>query len=79
MINRIKRFFRMKGTWEWACDQMLVKKMVTRASFTGSVRYRLDLENQKRIQWSLDGIRWKNANIFLSDFCGMDWIIYKLS
>lgn len=67
----------VEGSWKWACRQMAAGLMVRRSTDTGSCRYRLDLEGQRRIQWcfSPDAPRseWDNAYIFLGDFECMDW------
>lgn len=57
-------------------------RIVRQRSATGSVRYKLDHEGQRRIMWTHAGkdmgsvVLYENANIFLSDFEATDWIIY---
>jgi len=83
------RFFGLKGSWRWACRQMDKGHMVYRASdYCGEpgnarepVKYRLDGENQRRIQWMFllrlsNDYEWENANIFLSDFECTDWAVW---
>ena len=86
MFDKIKRLFAMKGTWEWACKQMESGKIVRPQSATGSVHYRLDLYNQRKIQWCFGtkelppehpAQEWKNAIIFLNTFETNDWIIFE--
>jgi len=82
MFKWIIKFFGLRGSWAWACRQMEKGKVVRPASATGTVRYKLDNENQGRILWSFphrkDPLgkkeKWENANIFLSDFSSTDWV-----
>jgi hypothetical protein len=81
IILKIKRFFVVKGTWEWACNQMEKGLMVRRESASGTVHYKLDVENQRRVMWSFSRKNasphiWENAYIFLGDFEATDWVIY---
>lgn len=74
-------FFGLKGSWRWACRQMETGRIVRSKSSTGTVRYKLDNENQGRILWAFPsrndprGVNeeWENANIFFSDFKKIDW------
>ena len=73
-------FLGLKGSWKWACREMSKGRIVRRSTNTGKAHYRLDRENQRRIQWvfcagsTLEN-EWENANIFLSDFECIDWVI----
>jgi len=79
MFLKIKRFLGLKGTWEWACEQMKKGEMVRRISSTGSVHLRLDKEAQGRIQWSFEynDTEWQSANVFLHYFEATDWTTYN--
>jgi len=81
MIKWIIRVFGLRGSWRWACKQMDNGYIVYRTTDTGAAKYKLDSENQRRIQWAFtrspDDASWKNANIFLSDFECTDWEIWK--
>lgn len=78
-MNWIIRFFGLKGSWKWACKQMERGAWVRPAHAAGSVKYKLDYENQRRIVWTfkrdpIENKDWENANIFLSDFEATDWV-----
>lgn len=79
----IKRFLRMKGTWEWACDQMMEGKIVRPKNASGCVHYKLDNATNKRIIWNFTkeegnfGSHWDSANIFIRDFESTDWVEWK--
>ena len=78
--NWIVRKLGLKGSWSWACKQMKNGKIVKPSNITGSVKYKLDNECQQRICYTfarnIEGAKWDNANIFLSDFERTDWIIF---
>lgn len=81
-MNFIVKFFGLKGSWKWACKQMLCGKIVYRKTDTGSAKYKLDTENQGRICWHftsnpISSDIWETAYIFLSDFNCTDWEIWK--
>ena len=79
MDRIIIRFFGLKGSWKWACRQMDKGHIIKQKSATGSVKYKLDHESQRRIVWSFyppKDNRWENANIFLSDFEATDWVLW---
>lgn len=83
--KKVKQFLGLRGSWKWACQKMDAGRIIRPGSATGSVRYRLDNENQRRIIWCFPhdndphGIsaKWDNANIFLSDFEATDWEIIE--
>jgi hypothetical protein len=69
----------LRGSWKWACKQMDKGKIVRRFTDTGAAHYKLDNENQRRIQWAFtrdphNEKKWDNANIFLDDFKRTDWV-----
>lgn len=73
----------LKGSWSWACRQMDKGYIVKKNGITGTVKYKLDHENQRRILWTFvrnpvnkTGAEWDNANIFLSDFESTDWRVW---
>jgi hypothetical protein len=70
-MNAIVRFFGLKGSWKWACRQMDKGEEVRFKGASGCVRYRLDPENQRRLQWWFG--KWENAFFFLSYQEGTDW------
>jgi len=84
MIIMIIRFFGLKGSWKWACRKMKEGYIIRPGLATGSVKYKIDDEDQGRIQWSFDravsygvkDFKWENANIFLKDFEKIDWEIF---
>ena len=78
MIKWIIRFFGLKGSWSWACRQMDKGFIVYRTTDTGSAKYRLDCEGQRRIEWAFtydvtNTTVWEDAKIFLSDFECTEW------
>ena len=81
MLKGIIRILGLRGSWNWACRKMAEGHIVRRRSDTGTVRYKLDKEIQRRILWSFpyrDDPRganagWESANIFLSDFESTDY------
>lgn len=77
-------FLGLKGSFIWALMQMQKGHYLTLKSVTGSVKYRLSIDLQNRIEWDFEVSRkgtgkaeWRNANIFLSDITSTDWIIWK--
>jgi hypothetical protein len=74
-------FFGLKGSWKWACKQLDKGKIIRPESATGTIKFKLDDENQRRIVYTLDRdiktAKWANANIFLSDFESTDWVIFN--
>jgi hypothetical protein len=69
MLNKLKNFFNFPGSWAWACKQMESGKIIKPKDATGDVQYKLDAQNQRRIQWRFgEEDKWVNAYIFLSDF-----------
>lgn len=82
MINWIIRFFGLKGSWMWACRQMDAGNIIRPASASGGIKYRLDPEAQRRIQWTFhrfptENRDWESAKIFLSDFEDTDWALWQ--
>lgn len=80
MKNWIVRTFGLRGSWTWACRQMDKGCCVRPACATGSVKYKIDHEHQRRIVWSFEHnpkswSDWETANIFLGDFDSIDWIV----
>ncbi len=79
MKTRFIRFFGLKGSWKWACRQMDKGHVIYCTTDSGSAKYKLDSEDQRRIQWaftrSLIEAEWKSANIFLSDFECTSWTV----
>ena len=65
------RLFGLRGSWKWACRQLDKGLEIRPQSATGCVRYRLDLENQRRLEWWFGS--WENANFFLSHLERTDW------
>ena len=80
MKKRLIRFFGLPGSWKWACRQLDKGLIVRRSTDSGEAKYKLDRENQRRIQWSFrrlpDDTQWEDANIFLSDFECTDWVVW---
>ena len=81
MIKSVVRILGLKGSWKWACRQMDKGFIVHRTTDTGSAKYRLDPENQRRIVWAFTvdpsaSHNWKTANIFLDDFETVCWAIW---
>lgn len=78
-MNWIIKFLGLKGSWKWACRQMDKGLAVRPARASGTVKYILDQEGQRRILWTFDKFlctaHWENANIFLSDFEAIDWVL----
>jgi len=82
MFKKIKSIFNMKGSWGWACKKMEEGLTIYRTTDTGTARYKLDNEGQRRIMWAYarvpdDYTFWENANIFISDFTCTDWDIFS--
>ncbi len=82
MKTMIIRFLGLKGSWKWACKQMEKGLIVRPKHASGSVKYKLDHENQRRIVWSFKDVPeknsdWESANIFLKDFEWVDWVILR--
>ena len=87
--NHIIRVFGLKGSWSWACRQMDKGSIVYGSTWSGTVKYKLDKENQRRIVWSfrknLKDPKWENyplpawesANIFLNDFEYTSWATWR--
>ncbi len=79
MIDFIKRVFGLKGSFNWACKQMNKGLIVSFKNITGAVRYRFDLEGQKRIEWAFKNnpgkSDWESANMFLEDIRSVEWIV----
>jgi hypothetical protein len=81
MKNWLVRIFGLRGSWSWACKQMEAGKIIRPRSATGSLKYKLDNENQRRILWThkdkpeLHDSGWECAYIFLSDFEATDWMV----
>lgn len=79
--DKIISFLGLKGSWSWACKQMDKGEIVRPANATGTVKYKLDSENQRRIMWCFnrdyDELNWSSANIFLSDFENTNWIVWS--
>lgn len=78
--DSIIRFFGLPGSWKWACRQMEKGRIVRRSTDTGTAKYRLDLEAQRRIVWSYksnppNDSEWETAYIFLRDFECVKWVI----
>ena len=81
-MNKLKTFLGLRGSWKWACRQLKKGEIIYRTSDTGSCKYKLDDENQSRIQCAYIGrpdkvTKWVNAIIFLDDFTCTDWEVYK--
>jgi len=73
----LKQFLGLKGSWKWACRQMDAGHIVKPKNITGSVKFKLDDEGQRRIVYTFtkvikDSTKWETANIFLSHF-EIDW------
>jgi len=70
LVKSVVRLFGLRGSWKWACRQMMAGHVVRRRSSTGSVRYRLDVEGQQRLEWTFQRppgrLDWKEAYFFLS-------------
>ena len=82
MAKWIIRFLGLKGSWHWACKQMDKGHIVYRTTDAGAAKYKLDNENQRRIQWTFarygtEKAIWKNANIFLYDFECINWAVLE--
>ncbi len=81
MVRLLIRLLGLKGSWKWACEQMEKGYMVRRKTDTGTCKYRLDREHQRRIEytWALDPQPgdWVSAYIFFYDFEYTEWEIFK--
>jgi hypothetical protein len=83
-MKAIIRLLGLKGSWKWACRQLEKGHVIYRATDTGYCKYKLDNEDQRRIQWCfLDFFEcgksqagWEDAKIFLSDFECTCWEIW---
>ena len=83
MWIRLKNFLRLKGTWAWTMERLKEGNIVYRTTDSVSVKYRLDKENQGRIQWCFTrdpfddpSNQWECAKIFMSDFTTTSWDVY---
>lgn len=61
------------NSWNWACMQMRMGRVVKPRSAPGSVVYKIDSLSNERIVWTFayhidKSTKWESANIFLSDF-----------
>jgi hypothetical protein len=79
LVKSVVRLFGLRGRWKWACRQMMAGHVVRRSSVLGAVRYRLDTEGQRRLEWSFhrlaDETCWENAYFFLYDQEATDYEI----
>ena len=82
-MNWFKKTFGLKGSWKWACKQMTNGKVVYLTNTTGAAKYRVDPENQGRLQWAfthdLSKAEWKNAYFFLKYMEHTTWGVYGSS
>jgi len=84
--NRLIRFLGLRGSWKWACRNMQEGRVVFRITDTGALKYKLDCEAQNRILWAgthdpfgLAESDWDSANVFLSDFECIDWVVFDIA
>jgi len=60
------------GSWDWACMQMRLGRVVKPCEASGSVVYKIDSLSNGRILWTftrdISVAKWESANMFLSDF-----------
>ncbi len=83
LVAWVTRFFSLPGSWVWACKQMDDGKIVYRTTDTGSAKYKLDKEGQRRIVWCFvrrlsELSQWKSANIFMSDMEYTSWDVWEI-
>lgn len=78
-MGQLRRFFGLRGSFAWACRQMLLGRVVRPASASGSIKFRFDTEGQHRLQWSFERAhspaKWENAFFFYADMLATDWIV----
>lgn len=81
LLAPIVRFFGLKGSWKWAVKEMKKGKLLVRASVTGSVKYRLSVDGQNRLECDFhrkeSEVKWENANFFISNMIATDWVVYN--
>ena len=76
MLSFFKKFFfkfKKQGSFTWALKKMQDGYVVKRR-YSLSVIYRLDSENQGRIQWAFGDNCWASANVFVDDINAVDWV-----
>ena len=72
----IIRLLGLRGSWKWACRQLMKGHVVYPLRATGAVQYALDDEHQKRLLWRFgNNDEWQNANFFLRDQLRTDWVV----
>jgi len=75
----LRRFLGLRGSFSWACRQMSRGRIVRPASASGTVKFRFDIEGQRRLQWSFERahipVKWENAFFFYSDMLATDWVV----
>jgi len=81
MISWIIRTFNLHGSWVWACKQMDKGEIIYRTTDTGTAKYKLDNEGQRRIVWCYvkrlsEQSTWKSANVFLDDMECTSWDVW---
>ena len=76
-VGALVRLLGLRGSWTWACRQMDRGAIVRPRSATGSVRYKLDSEEQRRLLWTFNRYParydWEDAKFFLSRQESTDW------
>jgi hypothetical protein len=87
MLGYFIKTLGLNGSWKWACKKMCQGHIVRPGMASGTVRYKLDQEGQKRIMWSFPfrsdplgtDVLWESANMFIDDFNRVDWVIVDMS
>ena len=81
LLTPVVSLLGLKGSWKWAVKEMKKGKIVTRASVTGAVKYRLSQDEQFRLENDFhrkeSEAKWENSNFFISYLYATDWIIYN--
>jgi hypothetical protein len=75
----LRRFLGMRGSFSWACRQMLHGRIVRPASASCTVKYRFNNEVHRRLQCSFERadnpVKWDSAFFFYSDMLATDWVV----
>jgi len=66
MITRLRNFLRLKGSWEWAIEQMKNGKTVRPKRSIGGIMYRINLADVLVYRLS-ENDTWKPAHFHPSD------------
>lgn len=76
--NRIIRLLKLKGSWKWAVNQMLIGKIIKCNHWSGSLKLKIDNAKNTLLQSTHSKeypYKWETANYFLDYELFTDYVV----